>query len=504
MERKEIKTEFVIVTILFVIYLTVNAILLVGHELWRDEANVWLLARDTTVGQLITEMKYQGHPCLWYLLVMPFAKFGLPFKTISVLSFCVMAVAAGLFVYRAPFSRLTKMICLLSPIFSYYYPVVARNYCLIALLLVLLACLYEKRNENSIWYGLLLGFLVQADTIAIVPAGIISFMWLCECIGKSVKEKSKQPLLVGIKGLWIPLVSLFFWIVQFYQVSDSPEYGMRRLQLNEFLKEIRNVSYSILSRMTGQDEKFGLVLIILFLLAGVILSITIKNGWNMIVVIGMFLFEVVFSIMIYQLHIWHYIVICFVLIWCFWLGLSEAKKKENTNRWVVVLVRGLAEGCLILLGITMFMRWNAPEENSSLRNALSGVYSDGVNVASYIEENVDTTDLIITTDVAEASTVQAYLGEGYNFYYATTGQRNTYARYTSEERTEITYSKLLDWIKTNYPDKKYFYLLMSPTNYVTDIPDSEKEKWKICYETKERTARNENYCLYYVMIEDGR
>ena len=38
--------------------------------------------------------------------------------------------------------------------------------------------------------------------------------------------------------------------------------------------------------------------------------------------------------------------------------------------------------------VLMFVQWNSAEESSSLQNALSGVYSDGVNAASYIRENV--------------------------------------------------------------------------------------------------------------------
>ena len=121
MERGWKKRENIILTILLAGYLVFNGILLAGHELWRDEANVWLIARDLSPIQLFREIRYQGHPCLWYLLVMPFAKLGFPFKTICALSFIVMAFGAGIFTFRAPFHPITKFVCLLSPIFSYYY-----------------------------------------------------------------------------------------------------------------------------------------------------------------------------------------------------------------------------------------------------------------------------------------------------------------------------------------------------------------------------------------------
>lgn len=72
--KKQNKRELTTLLIIFAGYLLFNGILLAGHELWRDEANVWLLARDVSPIQLLKEIKYQGHPCLWYYLVMPFAK----------------------------------------------------------------------------------------------------------------------------------------------------------------------------------------------------------------------------------------------------------------------------------------------------------------------------------------------------------------------------------------------------------------------------------------------
>ena len=88
-----------LVIIIFSVYVLFNGVLLWYHEPWRDEANVWLMARDLSPLQLLREIKYQGHPCLWYFLVMPFAKFGLPFRTIGMISTMVMTVAAGIYLF---------------------------------------------------------------------------------------------------------------------------------------------------------------------------------------------------------------------------------------------------------------------------------------------------------------------------------------------------------------------------------------------------------------------
>lgn len=506
-KRLEIKL-YIVPTVLLIVYLVFNGILLIGHEMWRDEANVWLIARDMTPRQLLGEIKYQGHPCLWYLIAMPFAKLGLPFKTLSVLSFLVMAMAAAVLCYKGPFHPVTKAVVLLSPMMTYYYPVVARNYCLVACLLILSAYFYPKRKKKSLLYGLLLGLLVQSDIIALAPAGLISCMWLWECVVASKKQKSLKPLLTGTKGLWIPLASAGLLVLQFYGVSDSPEYQMRVLSAREMLQEIKSFSFHILTRMTGQGERFGLLLILLFAAAGILLSIKAKNLWPSIVAAGAFLFETVFSVMVYQLHIWHYIAICFSLIWTFWVYTTLCNARSGTDnavevrRYITIGRKLLSEGLLVLLGITMFLRWNSQEESSSLTNAWSGLYSDGVHVAEYMKGNVGKDEIILSTDIIEAATVQAYLGKEYTFHYAGTGETATYANYTEEQSRGITYEELFAWMTESFPDREYVYLLKSPTNCVHDIPDDAKAQWELCYQTAEETARGEEYSLYKIALRE--
>ena len=68
--------EKVKIVAVLALYVGFNFVLLTRHEMWRDEINVWLIGRDLSLTELFREIGYQGHPCLWYLLIMPFAKLG--------------------------------------------------------------------------------------------------------------------------------------------------------------------------------------------------------------------------------------------------------------------------------------------------------------------------------------------------------------------------------------------------------------------------------------------
>ena len=506
MEKTNKRKEIIVILILMGIYLIINGIFLVGHEHWRDEANVWLVARDNTPFEVIKEIRWQGHPCLWYFIVMPFAKLGFPFETISVLSYLFMTTVACIFMLKAPFHMITKTICLFSPIFTYYYPVVARNYCVLVLLLLLLAHFYPKRNEKSILYGVLLGLLVQADTLGLVVSGFISLMWLWECVYTSVKKKIKAPLFTGAKGLWIPLASFFFWVYQFSGVSESPLYLNRKFSPGELLREMSIFAKYILNRMTGMEDGFNFIVVILFLTTGVLAAVVMKNAWPTIVVLGLFVFQVIFSLMIYQLHIWHYIMLCFTIIWSFWLGCDKRNAAEYPEEKKIPYAKAgkavsvMAQLVLVVLGVTMFLMWISPEEPSNIANAYNGLYSDGKNTAAYIKENVDAEELIITTDVSEAASVVAYLNRDYRFYFAGNGEAETFSSYRNEQNAPIAYAQLLEWIENNFPEKEYFYLMECSTNCLTEISKNDKDAWELCYQTPEKTARSEEYSLYKIAL----
>jgi hypothetical protein len=109
------------------------------HEPWTDEAQAWLLARDSSpVDLVLRNVRYEGSPPLWHLLLMLPAKAGLPYRSASIIGALAAWIGACLFVL-AP--AVPTALCLFLP-FGYYFvfqfAVVARNYTLLLPLLGLL------------------------------------------------------------------------------------------------------------------------------------------------------------------------------------------------------------------------------------------------------------------------------------------------------------------------------------------------------------------------------
>ena len=136
MNLAKIKRWFVVnktIFTFFVIYLLVTLIVIFFHEIWEDEAQAWLTARDCSPIELIDRMKFEGHFLPWYIIIMPFAKLGLPFKTINVISWVISGISAWLILKYLPCRIGKRAVFIFTLPMVYLYPVIARCYCLIPL-----------------------------------------------------------------------------------------------------------------------------------------------------------------------------------------------------------------------------------------------------------------------------------------------------------------------------------------------------------------------------------
>ena len=174
--------ECFVVALYSVLHLAVGLV----HEPWYDEAQAWQIARSASLWEIIFEIPhYEGHPQLWHLILVPFAKTGMPYElSLSIITLLITGSAVLLMVLYAPFPRVVKWLLPFTYFLFYQYGIVARPYCLMVLAFVLLALAYEKRMQEPWKYTLCLFLLCQTSAYGIVIAGGVAFLWLIECVGK--------------------------------------------------------------------------------------------------------------------------------------------------------------------------------------------------------------------------------------------------------------------------------------------------------------------------------
>ena len=209
-EKSKLHIELIIA---FVLYLGLSAYLVYIHEPWRDEIHAWLMAKNMSIPELVRFSRHEGHPVLWHILLMPFAKTGAPVWTMNALSSLIVALAAFFFLFRTKLHSVLKIVILFTIPFLYIFSAIARNYCLVLLGVVLVGVLYEKRYEKPILYSLPIMLLVFSHALAWgFVAGLTITFHVTELIkgiaGKSkLEKKSVRGIVIGFVG--IALCSVF-------------------------------------------------------------------------------------------------------------------------------------------------------------------------------------------------------------------------------------------------------------------------------------------------------
>jgi|GEM_PF-2590846 len=143
------------------------------HEMWRDELQAWtIVTHSQDIASIFHNIRYEGHPILWFLLLWPASLFTHNPIAIQLINLCLASLTAYLVVYRSPFSLIEK-ICILGSYFIFYeYAMISRNYMIGVTIMVAIAALWKdyKANLPAICILLILLFQTNAFMLAIASA----------------------------------------------------------------------------------------------------------------------------------------------------------------------------------------------------------------------------------------------------------------------------------------------------------------------------------------------
>jgi hypothetical protein len=161
-------------------FAALTAFVAAHHEPWRDEADAWLVVRDIHFSQFFDWTHHAGTPGLWYGMLAPLARAGLPYESQKWLHLIVAIAALTIFVVRAPLSRLTKVLTVFSYYFAYEYSIIVRSYALAILLTFAAAALWRARAERPLALGAVLALLCNTNAQGCVIAGAFTIALLIE------------------------------------------------------------------------------------------------------------------------------------------------------------------------------------------------------------------------------------------------------------------------------------------------------------------------------------
>ncbi len=212
MSEKKLDKNKIICGGIFFLYAVVTLVGALNHELWFDEAQAWTIARDNDIAGIFRQLRYEGHPPLWYLILYVFSHLGFKCTVIPVISWFVTAAAGAVIMFKAPFNTLIKAAVLLSGGFLYFNSVMSRVYCLINLAVVLIAWLYPKRREHPVLFGLLVALLANTHICVSGFIGILGLFMITDLF-KGFKTNSPKQNAMEIIGLAIAGVGVLTMVL---------------------------------------------------------------------------------------------------------------------------------------------------------------------------------------------------------------------------------------------------------------------------------------------------
>ena len=495
MENK--KTLFINIPVT-VLYAVVTFIFVMHHEIWADEAQAWLVAKNLSVFDfsLFKHLVNEGHPSFFYLLIMPFAKLNLQIIFMQIL--CWLATVAGVFLLLqySPFNKFVKLAIITGGGFLYFFPVIARSYSILPLVIFLIATFYKKSDEHPCLYSILLA--AAANTHVIMYG--FSFLLGADFVYKNF-EDIKNNFKKYIMPLFITVVSLIIPVVQLAgseASNGSIEFNFNniftsfvRVIVQFFGGAINYIDTFMLNNMfTPPDIVLFVCATVLFIVLFCVLiaQLWLKDKKIFAICFLSILFQLIiyvfaYSTLIYPTRIFSAFLI---LIFGYWILYEQ---DSTINKKFISIILGV------------FFLFTTANGIAFIQKDFKYNYSSAKDTAQYIKNNTDKDSLIVPTADAFGIGVYYYLSD-YKFYSVYKHNRIKYMIWNKEKfldrnTAHIVFTKMLedDIKKFNLKEKKIYILasnFMNANNFEVTMP----EKYKLLYVSPPCFAIGEAFKIY--------
>lgn len=180
----------------FVLYIAIIAIVMCFHEPWFDEAQSWLIARDSPIASIFSvRTHYEGHPPFWNLLLALAAKNGVPYEFgIKGIQLVCASLLGVWLIFKSPFKHASSLATFLIP-FTYFacfqYGVTSRPYALLCLSLLVAAHYWnsaDSKTSSACKLAISLMFMCLLSVYGIAFAEGFTIAWILRVFSKNISK----------------------------------------------------------------------------------------------------------------------------------------------------------------------------------------------------------------------------------------------------------------------------------------------------------------------------
>ncbi len=183
--------------LLTAVFLAGAAAVTLHHEIWRDEAQAWLLAKDAVLlPDLALRLGLDGHPPLWYWALFLITRVTASLAAMQAFHLLLAAGAVFVLARWAPFSRLQKILFAFGYPMFYEFAVIARDYAVGVLALFAFCAVYPRRERHMPALALLLILMALSNVTMMCLSIALTIMLSVERLGG--RGRSPRPRLFGL------------------------------------------------------------------------------------------------------------------------------------------------------------------------------------------------------------------------------------------------------------------------------------------------------------------
>ena len=150
-------------------YAVAVIVLALRHELFRDEVRpLGIVIASRSLGELFTNLRNEGHPALWYLLLYGAYRIAGSMLVLKPIAAAIAIAAAWIFCRHAALPRWTRALFLFGQLPLYEYSVMCRNYGISMLLVFALAASYHERWRRPLRMAIVLALLANTNAHSLI------------------------------------------------------------------------------------------------------------------------------------------------------------------------------------------------------------------------------------------------------------------------------------------------------------------------------------------------
>ncbi|WP_375505952.1 hypothetical protein [uncultured Nostoc sp.] len=166
---------------IIIIFSVLGLIGILNHSMWRDELNPWLIVRDSeSLGDLIANIRYEGHPLLWYFSLELLRKIVDNPIIMQIFHLAITVVSVTLFCLYSPFNYQQKFLFSFGFFPFYEYLLISRNYAFSMLFVFAFCTVFASRKRTYIYLAILLGLLANSSAYGLLVSFSLSLTLLAE------------------------------------------------------------------------------------------------------------------------------------------------------------------------------------------------------------------------------------------------------------------------------------------------------------------------------------